>query len=187
MALLDSPTGSVSVEGASQTNPPFGGTFTDAGEISIISQTFAPFQSLMTDAAGNTIVSQTFTTSGNSPSTIGTNTANPQTNAPSEDLSPIADRILTGFTGIISSGPSGFASVISGSPVVASGMNAQLSPSISNPSARSVKQSPSLSVSAPFSGASNVHSASSALNAVVFQSQGANTASLRVGLSGTLN
>ena len=60
MALIDSPTGSVSVEGASQTNPLFGGTFTDAGENSIISQTFAPFQSLMTDAAGNTIVSQTF-------------------------------------------------------------------------------------------------------------------------------
>lgn len=97
MALIDSPTGSVSVEGASQTNPPFGGTFTDAGENPIISQTFAPFQSLMTDAAGNTIVSQTFTKSGNSPSTIGTNTANHQTNAPSESLSYIADRIANRF------------------------------------------------------------------------------------------
>ena len=53
MALTDSPTSSVNVEGASQTNPPFEGTFTDAGGNSIISQTFT----LMTDAVGNTIVS----------------------------------------------------------------------------------------------------------------------------------
>ena len=193
-ALTDSPTGSVSVEGAFQTNPPFEGIFTDAGGNSIISQTFTPFQSLMTDAVGNTIVSQTFTTSENSPSTVGTNTANPQTNAQSESLPPTAvgiatsaGAIATDFTGIVSPGPSDFSSVISGSPIVASGTNAQLSPSASNPSAQSVEPSPSLSVSAPFSGASNVQSASSALNAVFFQSQGSNTASLQVGSSGTLN